>query len=113
MSECFPPVPLYIATGIIAAMFTAVTSRVETASGGLDKRDLAFAGFLLIVLAIPFVQLLSILLTTVTLGQCGRVTPNSDAWWLLIFHSATVFFLLSGAVYWFWNLSNIGRIRRF
>lgn len=113
MSECFPPVPLYIVTGIIAAMFTAVTSRVETASGELDKRDLAFAGFLLIVLAIPFVQLLSILLTTVAFGQCGSVTPNADAWWLLIFHAVTVFFLPAGAVYWLWNLSNVGRRRRF
>ena len=48
MSECFPPVPLYIVAGIIVAMFTAATS-------------------------------------------------------------ATVFFLPSGAVYWFWNVSNIRR----
>lgn len=109
MSECFPPVPLYIVTGIIVAMFSAVTARIESASGELDKRDLAFAGFLLIVLAIPLVQLLLILLTTVTSGQCGTVSPSSDTWWLLTFHVATVFFLLTGAVYWFWKLSNVGR----
>lgn len=109
MSECFPPVPLYIVTGIIVAMFTAVTSKIEPASGEIDKRDARFAAFLLIVLSIPFIQLLSILMTTVFVGKCGAVSLNVDAWWLLIFHAATVFFLPSGAAYWFWNLSNAGR----
>lgn len=109
MTECFPPVPLYIVTAIVVTMFTAVTAKIEDASSETDRRDFAFAAFLLIVLAIPFAQLLSILLTTVFSGRCGAVSPNADARWVLIFHAATVFFLPSGAVYWFWNLSNAGR----
>lgn len=45
MSECFPPVPLYIVAGIIVAMFTAATSKIETGAGKLDQRDSAFAAF--------------------------------------------------------------------
>ena len=108
MSECFPPVPLYIVAGIIVAMFTATTSKIKDVSGEHDKRDSAFAAFLLIVLAVPFTQLLSMLVTTVYSGRCGTVSLN-PARWLLIFHAATVFFLPSGAVYWFWNVSNMRR----
>ena len=108
MSECFPPVPLYIVAGIIVAMFTA-TTKIEPVSSAIDRRDAAFAAFLLIVLSIPFIQLLSILLTTAYIGKCGAVSLNVDRWWVLIFHAVTVFFLPSGAVYWFWNLSNVGR----
>ena len=109
MSECFPPVPLYIVAGIIVAMFMAVTSRIEPDSGAIDGRDAAFAAFLLIVLLIPFVQLLSILVTTAYVSKCGAVSLNVDTRLVLIFHAVTVFFLPSGAVYWFWDLSNAGR----
>ena len=109
MSECFPPIPLYIVTGIIVAMFTAVASKISEDSGERDKRDAAFAAFLLIVLAIPFTQMLAILVTTVYSARCGAVSSNADAQWLLTFHAATVFLLPFGAVYWFWNLSNMGR----
>ena len=107
MSECFPPVPLYIVAGIIVAMFTAATSKIKDVSGEHDKRDSAFAAFLLVVLAVPFTQLLSMLVTTVYSGRCGTVSLNADARWLLIFHAATMFFLPSGAVYWFWNVGNM------
>ena len=113
MSECFPPVPLYIVSGIIVAMFTTVTSKVGE-SDELGGRDTLFAAFLLIVLAIPFSQLLLILLTTTISGQCGAVRLNSDARWLLGFHCVTVFPLLLGAVFWFWTRSStVGQRLRF
>lgn len=109
MSECFPPIPLYIVTGIIVAMFTAVASKISDHSDARDKRDATLAASLLIVLAIPFTQILAMLVTTAYSGRCGAVSPNADAQWLLTFHAATVFFLPFGAVYWFWSLGNMGR----
>ena len=104
MSECFPPVPLYIVTGIIAAMFTNVASKIETRKEEQPRKgDVRFAAFLLIILAIPFVQLLLIILTNIFSGQCGAGSLNEDGLWLLSFHAATVFPLLIGAVYWFWK----------
>ena len=113
MSECFPPVPLYIAAGIIVAMFTTVTSNID-ASGELRKGDLGFAAFLLVLLAVPLGQLLLILLTATATGQCGGASLNSDGRWLLGFHCLTVFPLLLGAVHWFWTRSGtVGRRLRF
>ena len=90
-------------------MFTTVTANVE-ASGELRKGDLAFAAFLLFVLAVPLGQLLLILVRTVATGQCGGVSLNSDGRWLLGFHCLTVFPLLMGAAYWFWKRSGtVGR----
>lgn len=104
MSECFPPVPLYIVAGIITAMFTNVASKIEIHKEYQPgKGDVRFAGFLLIVLAIPFVQLLLMIFTSIFSGQCGASSLNKDGLWLLSFHAATVFPLLIGAVYWFWN----------
>lgn len=34
MSDCFPPVPLYIVSGIILAMFTTVTSNIVDVEDG-------------------------------------------------------------------------------
>lgn len=109
MSECFPPIPLYIVTGIIMAMVTAVTSKIADDSSELDKRQVGFAKFLLIVLAIPSTQMLIILVTMAYSGRCGDVSLNADARWVLTFHAATMFFLPGGAVYWYWCLSNVGR----
>lgn len=111
MSECFPPVPLYIVTAIIVTMFTAVASKIKDSdsAGEPDRRDAAFATFLLIVLAVPFIQLLSILVTSAFVGRCGAISLNTDARWILIFHAATVFLLPAGAAYWHWNHSNVGR----
>lgn len=39
MTECFPPVPLYIVTAIVVTMFTAVTAKIEDASSETDRRD--------------------------------------------------------------------------
>ena len=93
MSECFPPVPLYIVAGTIAAMFTTVTSNIEP-SGQFRRSDLAFATFLLVLLAVPLGQLLIMLLRPVISGQCGEASLNSDGRWLLGFHWLTVFPLL-------------------
>ena len=106
MSDCFPPVPLYIVTGIITAMFTNVASKIEIREGEQPKKgDTAFAAFLLVILAIPFVQLLLIILTNIFSGQCGASPLNVDGRWLLSFHALTIAPLLVGAVYWFWNRS--------
>lgn len=51
MIECYPPIPVYIVTGIILAMFTTVTSKVE--SGNRYKADARFALFLIVMLTIP------------------------------------------------------------
>lgn len=110
MSDCFPPVPLYIVAGIIAAMFTNVTSQIKTCEGQPAKGDVGFALFLLVILAIPLVQLLLVILTNVFSGQCSAGSLNKDGRWLLSFHAATVVPLLAGAAYWFWNRSpTIGR----
>ena len=110
MSDCFPPVPLYIVAGIIIAMFTNVTSQIEICEGQPAKGDVGFALFLLVILAIPLVQLLLVIVTNVSSGQCGAGPLNEDGLWLLSFHAATVAPLLIGAVYWFWNRSTtIGR----
>ena len=108
MSECFPPIPLYIVAGIIMAMFTAATSQVADDSSELDKRQVKFAGFLLIMLAIPFTQMLAILVTMAYSGRCGDVSLNADARWVLTFHATMMLFLPLGAVYWYWCLSNVG-----
>lgn len=72
-----------------------------------------FALFLLLVLAIPFGQLLVLLMTTLVsrqcAGSCELLTLDSDAWWVLVFHVVTVAPLLTGAAYWFWQRSSVGR----
>lgn len=100
MSECFPPVPLYIVAGMIVAMFTTVMSNVE-ASGPHGRGDSAFAMFLLILLAVPIGQLLIVLDRTLTSGQCGGASLNSEDRWLLWAHWFTVYPLLWGLVLWF------------
>lgn len=111
MSECFPPVPIYSVTAIIVTMITAVTAKIKDSdsAGEPDRRDAALATFLLIVLAVPFIQLLSMLVTFAFVGRCGATALNADARWLLIFHAATVFLLPAGAACWHWNHSNVGR----
>ena len=110
MSECFPPVPLYIVAGIIAAMFTNVTSQIEICEGQQGKGDVGFALFLLGILMISLVQLLWVIVTNVSSGQCGADPLNKDGLRLLSIHAATVAPLPTGAVYWFWNRSTtIGR----
>ena len=79
----------------------------------MPKGDIYFAAFLLLVLAIPFWQLLLLLGTTLLSGQCMSsgepLMVDADTWWLLLFHVATVAPLLPGAVYWLWYRSSIGR----
>lgn len=106
MSDCFPPVPLYIVVGIITAMFTNVVSKIEIHKEGQPRKgDVGFAAFLLFILTIPFVQLLLLILTNIFSGRCGADSLDEDGLWLLSFHAATVAPLLTGAVYWFWNRS--------
>ena len=87
-----------------------VTSKVE-GSDELGRRDVAFAAFLLIVLAVPLSQLLLILSTAAIAGECGAISLNSDARWLLGFHCLTMLPLLVGAVYWFWTRSSTVGLR--
>ena len=99
MSECFPPIPLYIVTGIITAMFITVASKIEGEGERSPEGDIKFAWFLLLVLAVPFVQLLLVLLTNVIYGQWAASPDrqmSSDTRWLLGFHIATLFPLLIG-----------------
>lgn len=106
MSECFPPIPLYIVTAIIAAMFTTVASKIEGDSKEPPHGDIAFASFLLVILAVPFGQLLLVLLTSVVSGKCAAnpdLQMNADARWLLGFHTATLLPLLVGVWRWFWR----------
>ena len=110
MIECFPPIPIYIVTGIVATMFTTVASRIE--SNEPNRTDLVFAGFLLVLLVVPFAQLLSTLLPAALNGECRAgtvVQVNSDARWLLGFHIATLFPLLCGIALWFWLRLEAGR----
>ena len=113
MSDCFPPIPLYIVVGIVMAMFTAVTANINGRAETLLNSDLRFAGFLLLVLAVPFVQLLLLLGTALVSGRstesgCKMLEIGSDAWWLLAFHFVTVAPMLIGTVYWFWRRSSVG-----
>lgn len=112
MIECFPPIPIYIVTGIVATMFTTVASRIE--SDEPSGTDRVFAWFLLFLLAIPFAQLLSTLLPAAIYGECrtGTVAQvNSDARWLLRFHVATLFPLPCGIALWFWlRRLEVGRL---
>ena len=94
-------------------MFTAVTAKIEGRVETLPQGDVYFAAFLLVVLAVPLGQLLILLGTTLVSSECatgGRLLMlDSGAWWLLLFHIATVAPLLVGAVYWLWYRSSIGR----
>lgn len=94
-------------------MFTAVTAKIEGRAETLLKGDIYFAAFLLFVLAVPYWQLLLLLGTTLLSGQCVSgskpLMVDADAWWLLLFHLATVAPLIAGAVYWLWHRSTIGR----
>lgn len=112
MSDCFPPIPLYIVVGIVTAMFTTVTANIDGRAESLPNSDVRFARFLLLVLAVPFVQLLLLLGTALVTGQssgsCEVLAIGSDAWWVLVFHFVTVAPLLTGAVYWFWQRSSVG-----
>ena len=117
MSDCFPPIPLYIAAGIVAAMFTTVASKIDGRAEALSIGDIGFAAFLLLILAIPFTQLVLVLMTTVVsgngAGSCVLSAFESDAWWILVFHIVTLAPLFVGAVVWFWKRSTIGlRLRR-
>lgn len=113
MNDCFPPVPLYIVAGILTAMFTTVASKIDPDAEVQPKGDLWFAAFLLLVLAIPFVQLV-LALATVS-GECldprswETLRVNADMRWLLGFHAATISPLLLGAVYWFWQRSAVAK----
>ncbi len=42
MSDCFPPVPLYIVPGIILAMFTTVTSNIVDVDVDVEDGSLQF-----------------------------------------------------------------------
>lgn len=111
MSDCFPPVPLYIVVGFVAAMFTTVTAKIDGRAETLPNGDVRFAAFLLLVLAVPFVQLLLLLGTALVFGwagNCQRLAIGSDTWWVLLFHFVTLAPLLTGAVYWFWQRSSVG-----
>lgn len=115
MSECFPPIPLYIVTAIIAAMFTTVASKIESDSNEPPRGDINFAWFLLTALAVPFVQLLLVLLTGVVYGKCAAnpdLQMNADARWLLAFHTATLSPLLFGTSRWFWRYRAAGHTGR-
>ena len=94
-------------------MFTTVTSKIEGHAETLPKGDVRFAFFLLLVLAIPFGQLLVLVMTTLVsrqcAGSCELLTLGSDAWWVLMFHVVTVAPLLTGTAYWFWRRSSVGR----
>lgn len=103
MIECFPPIPIYVVTGIVATMFTTVVSKIE--SDEPSGTDPVFAWFLLFLLMTLFAQLLSVLLPAAIYGECRAgtvVQVNSDARWLLGFHVATLFPLPLGIAIWFW-----------
>ena len=98
MTECFPPIPVYIVTGIILAMFTTVTSKIE--SGERDKIHAGFALLLLGILMIPYATLLIGLGFTLydpTLhcpgDRCNR--------WAVGAHAVTISPLIPGAFIWF------------
>ena len=107
MSECFPPVALYIVTAIIVTMFAAVMAKIERGDS-FAVGEIHLAAFLLFWLVFPFVQLSLITWTTVFTETCGSGSQlNRDALWLLAFHGLTILPLPFGMVWWFWC-----RIRR-
>ena len=135
MSECFPPIPIYIVMGIILAMFTTVTSNVRSVKGDHgnvdrdNKGNIYFALFLLSILAIPSVTLLVELVRIWCLGLCSSapdhlmvcygdrtVVPHTAVKaprWILGFHAATIAPLVFGAALWFWKRSDISPLRKF
>lgn len=96
-------------------MFTTVASKIEGEGKRSPQGDANFAWFLLVVLTVPFVQLLLVLLTNVVYGQCAAGPDrqmNADARWLLGFHIATLSPLLIGASLWFWRYRAAGHAGR-
>lgn len=109
MIECYPPIPVYIVTGIILAMFTTVTSKVE--SGNRYKADARFALFLIVMLTIPYATLLADLVMTWR-GYSPHCQENCCNRWATLAHAITIFPLILGATIWFWTCSGLS-IRRF
>ena len=102
MTDCFPPVPLYIVTGIVAAMFTAVTSKIGDGDKPPHKGEVRFAWFVAACLAVPFLELLTLSILTLYRQRCGGHPMDDYAFWVVLIHTVGIIPLLSGAAYWLW-----------
>ena len=105
VADCFPPTPIYITAGMLAAMLMTVMSKVEDIH---DKgRKITYKGFstiLLVLVTIPFMQLVLMVAKNTTLSQC------EDQKLLLRWHFLTLLPLLVGIASWVVRVSRV-RIR--
>lgn len=95
MNECFPPAPLYIVTGIVVAMLTAVMAKIEDGEA-YTNGEFRLATALLAILFVSFAQLIVVIVSMVFADRC------CDSLWLVASHGAVIFPLPFGAVYWYW-----------
>ena len=105
---CFPPTPIYITAGVLAAMVTTVTSKVGGVSndeGGIGEDAIGlyrgFSTFLICLATIPFLQLTVILAVNACSNLCDE---HQLVLWL---HFLTVLPLLVGLSYWVTRLVGV------
>lgn len=105
---CFPPTPIYITAGVLAAMVTTVASKVGGVSndeGGISEGAVGlyrgFSTFLIGLATIPFLQLTVILAVNACSNLCGE---HQLVLWL---HFFTILPLLVGLSYWVTRLVGV------
>ena len=95
VADCFPPTPIYVTAGVLAAMLMTVTNKVEDIHDAVRKGVYrGFSTFLLILTTIPFFQLAMMIFVNANSSQCR------DHNMLLWCHFLTILPLLGGLAYW-------------